>query len=114
MIHAVLLIKHIVVRRKNVSGQHLVRHVERLAFDRVVRPDGVIDEVAALVEVIVLHKLFDEIDVARDLEVSVGAVVPRRPAHGEKIADVVGFITELEPRRHRPEGEAPERQLEEA
>ena len=68
-----------------------------------------IDEISALVEIVVFYKLFDEIDVLLEAEVAVGAVVPARAAHRQKIVNIIVIVTELKPRRYRAEREAAER-----
>ena len=109
VITALLQIENVMLGRKDLPCQHFIRHVDRLALDRVLRADGVIDEIAALVKMVVFHKLFNEIDVPFDLEVAVGAVVPAGTAHGQEVMNIVVVIAELQPCRHRTEGEAAER-----
>ena len=108
MIAAVLLIKDVVLRREGPAGEHFVRHVDALAFHRVVGADGMIDEIASFVKVVILYKLFDEIDVLFDLKIAVGAVIPAGTAHGDKGADIVGIVAELQPGCHGAEGKAAE------
>ena len=57
MIAAVLQVEHIMLRCKDVAAEHLIGHVDRLDLHRVVGADGVIDEIAALVEAVILHQL---------------------------------------------------------
>ena len=60
---AVLLIKHIVLRREGPTGEYFLGHIDALAFHGVLRPDRVIDEVPPLVEVVILHKRLEEVQV---------------------------------------------------
>ena len=109
MIAAVLLVEHIMLRCEHIRTlQHFLRHVDRLALDRVVGAHGVIDEIAALVEAVILHQLLDEVHVPFDLEISIGAVVPAGAAHGQKVTDIIRVITELQPGRDRAQRETAE------
>ena len=100
---ALFLIEYIVVRGKDLTAEHFICHINRLALDLILCADGVIDEVTAAVEVVVLHQRFDEIHVILDTEVAVGAVVPARAAYRQEVADIVIIIAELQPSRDRAE-----------
>ena len=109
MVSTVLQIENIMVLREDFPGEHFICHIDGLALYRVVRPDCVIDEIPSLVQIVILHKLLDEIHVLFDLEIAVGPVIPGRAAHGQEVTDIIIVIAELQPGRNGAKGEAPER-----
>ena len=67
-----------------------------------------IDEISALVQVLLLHQLLDEVYILLRLEITIGAVVPAGAAHGKEVADVIRIIAELHPGRDAAQGETAE------
>ena len=108
VVAAALLVEDVVVGGEGGPLEHLIGHVDGLAFDRVRGTHGVVDEISPLIEVLVLDELFDVIHVLFKLEVPVGAVIPAGAAHGEEPADIVIVIAKLEPGGDGAQGEAAE------
>ena len=106
---ALTLIENIVIGCENIAaGEHFLRHVNGLGLHCVICADTVIDEISTLVKVVVLNELLNKVHVLLNLKIAVTTVIPARTAHGQKVADIVGIIAELQPRCYRAERESAE------
>ena len=61
MVSAILQVENVMLRCKDLPGEHFIRHIDGLALYRIVRPDCVIDEIPSFAQAIVFHQLLDEI-----------------------------------------------------
>ena len=68
VVAAVFLVEDVVVGGEGGPLEHLVCHVDGLALDGVLGAHGVVNEVAALIEVLVLDELFDKVYVPFNLK----------------------------------------------
>ena len=101
--------EHIMLRCEHIRTlQHFLRHVDGLALYRILCADGVIYEITALIKVVILHQLFDEVHIPFDLKISVSAVIPAGSAHRQEVTNIICVIAELQPGRDRAQGESTE------
>ena len=60
MIATVLLVENVMIRGERIiSGEHFIRHHQGLALDGIVCAHGVIDKVAALIQIVFQNKLLN-------------------------------------------------------
>ena len=64
-----------------------------------------VDEVASLVQVVLLDDLLDVVHIAHGLEIAVGAVVPAGAAHGQEVPDIIRIMAEFHPGGHAAQRE---------